>query len=105
MKKRAVALQYDAEEIAPKVLAKGVGVIAEKILENAENSEIAIHKDAALVEDLTRLDLGEHIPPDLYEVVAKILVFINNLDKEGEKKWQKESTEIYLPKTAIQTAK
>jgi flagellar biosynthesis protein len=40
-----------------------------------------IHKDAALAEDLTRLDIGEHIPPDLYEAVAKILVFISDLDR------------------------
>ena len=78
-RQKAVALQYDPNEIAPKVLAKGVGVIAEKILENA--SEIPIHKDAALVDDLTRMDLGEFIPPELYEAVAQILIFISDLDR------------------------
>lgn len=79
-RQKAVAVRYDPDEIAPKILAKGAGVIAEKIMENAQNSDVTIHKDAALVEDLTRLDLGEHIPPELYEAVAQILVFISDLD-------------------------
>ncbi|MCL1862984.1 MAG: EscU/YscU/HrcU family type III secretion system export apparatus switch protein [Defluviitaleaceae bacterium] len=81
-RQKAVAIKYNPDEIAPKLLAKGAGVIAEKIIENAQNSDIVIHKDAALVHDLTRMDLGEHIPEDLYEAVAKILVFINDLDRE-----------------------
>jgi flagellar biosynthesis protein len=85
-RQKAVALKYDPDEIAPKILAKGAGVIAEKILENAQNSDIAIHKDAALTEDLTRLDLGEHIPPELYEAVAQILVFISDLDRLEQRK-------------------
>jgi len=81
-RQRAVALQYNPDEMAPKLLAKGVGVIAEKILEKGQDADIPIHKDEALVEDLTRLDLGEHIPPELYEVVAQILVFISDLDRQ-----------------------
>ena len=80
-RQKAVAVRYDPNEIAPKILAKGAGLIAEKILENAQSSDVAIHKDAALVDDLTRLDIGEHIPPELYEAVAQILVFISDLDK------------------------
>ena len=84
LRQRAVALRYDPnQDIAPKVLAKGAGVIAEKILENAEASDVAIHQDAALVEDLTRMDIGENIPPDLYEVVAQVLVFISDLDRQS----------------------
>ncbi|MCL2839622.1 MAG: EscU/YscU/HrcU family type III secretion system export apparatus switch protein [Defluviitaleaceae bacterium] len=81
-RQKAVAIKYNPDEVAPKILAKGAGFIAEKILENAQNSDVVIHKDAALAEDLTRLDIGDHIPPDLYEVVAQILVFINDLDKQ-----------------------
>ena len=84
LRQRAVALRYDPDkDIAPMMLAKGAGVIAEKILENAIDSDIPIHQDAALVEDLTRMDIGEHIPPDLYDVVAKILVFISDLDRQA----------------------
>jgi len=80
-RQKAIAIKYDPDEVAPKILAKGAGVIAGKILENAQYSDITVHKDAALVDDLTRLDVGEHIPPELYEVVAQILVFISDLDK------------------------
>ena len=86
IRQKAVALQYNPDEIAPKVLAKGAGLIAEKILERAQDSEITVHKDAALVEDLTRMELGEFIPPDLYEAVAQILIFICELDREKTRK-------------------
>ena len=82
-RKKAVAIQYDASEIAPKVLAKGAGIVAEKIVEKGKLSDIAIHEDAFLAEDLTRLDIGEHIPPELYTAVAQVLVFINELDRGG----------------------
>ena len=82
-RQKAVALRYDPDkDAAPTLLAKGAGVIAEKILQNAIDSDIAVHQDAALVEDLTRMDLGESIPPELYEVVAQILVFISDLDRQ-----------------------
>ena len=81
-RQKAVAVRYDPDEIAPKILAKGAGLIAEKILENAQTSDVEIHKDAALVDDLTRMDIGEHIPPELYEAVAQILVFISELDRQ-----------------------
>jgi len=80
-RQRAVAINYSPEEIAPKILAKGAGLIAEKILENATDSDVPVYKDAALIDELTKLDLGEHIPPDLYEVVAQILIFISDMDK------------------------
>ena len=83
-RKKAVAIKYDQTEIAPKVLAKGAGIVAEKIVEKGIFSDIAVHEDAFLVEDLTRLDIGEHIPPELYLAVAQILVFINELDKGSD---------------------
>lgn len=76
-KKKAVALRYDkAQEAAPKVLAKGVGIVAEKLLELAKEHGIPIHPDADLVEILSKLDLNEEIPPATYVVVAEILAFI-----------------------------
>ena len=83
LRQKAVALQYNLDEHAPKVVAKGGGVIAEKILEKAEESDVAVYQDAKLVEELTRMDLGQHIPPELYEVVAQVLVFINDLDQNA----------------------
>jgi len=79
--KRAVALEYDPAEIAPKVIASGRGILAEKIIEEAGKSNIPIHRDDKLVETLSKLDVGEMIPPELYEVVAEVLVFVDAVDK------------------------
>ena len=81
-RKKAVALKYDMlTDAAPRVMAKGVGLVAERILE--KGAQIPVYKDEKLVEELTRLDLGDHIPPELYEVVAQVLIFINELDQKG----------------------
>ncbi|MGV1100147.1 EscU/YscU/HrcU family type III secretion system export apparatus switch protein [Thiovibrio sp. JS02] len=75
--KKAVALRYDKEQdAAPKVVAKGGGEIAEKILELAREYGIPIHEDTDLVEILAKLNLNQEIPPATYIVVAEILAFI-----------------------------
>jgi flagellar biosynthesis protein len=79
--KQAVALSYDPEEEAPKVIAAGKGVLAERIIEKAREAEVPIHRDEKLAETLARLDIGEMIPPELYEVVAEILVFVDAMDR------------------------
>lgn len=74
---RAAALRYErGKDEAPQLVAKGRGLVAERILELAREHDIPIHKDAALVDVLSRLDLEEQIPPELYLVVAEILGFI-----------------------------
>ncbi|BCS81566.1 EscU/YscU/HrcU family type III secretion system export apparatus switch protein [Anaerocellum diazotrophicum] len=86
--KKAVAIKYDLEDIAPKVVAKGKGYVAEKIVEKAKQEDIPVYEDQNVAEKLFNLDLQEYIPEDLYEVVAQILVFIGYLDKinsNGEK--------------------
>ena len=83
IKQRAVALQYNPEEHAPKVVAKGKGIIAERIIKEAEESDVAVYKDEELVKELTKMEIGEHIPPELYEVVAQVLIFISDLDKSA----------------------
>lgn len=80
-KKRAVAIKYSSTDIAPKVIAKGQGFIADKIIEKANDGVIPIYKDEKLVDELSQVDIGSNIPPELYEVVAQVLVFISNLDK------------------------
>ncbi len=80
--KTAVALAYDPnEDGAPKVIASGKGALAEKIIEKAKESKIPVHEDDKLAETLSRLEIGEMIPPELYEVVAEILVFVDAMDK------------------------
>lgn len=79
--KQAVALEYDPTEYAPKVLATGQGLLADKIIGKAQEEDIPIHKDEQLAKTLSKLEVGEMIPPELYEVVAEILVFVDAMDK------------------------
>ena len=79
--KKAVAIKYDLEDIAPKIIAKGKGYVAERIIEKAKQEVIPVYEDQKVVEKLFNLELQEYIPEDLYEVVAQILVFIGYLDK------------------------
>ncbi|MEW5945837.1 MAG: EscU/YscU/HrcU family type III secretion system export apparatus switch protein [bacterium] len=84
-RKSAAALQYDAEkDVAPRLVAKGRGVIAEKILQIARESKVPIYEDRTLVELLIKLDLGDYIPPELYQAVAEVLVFIYRLERRAK---------------------
>lgn len=79
--KQAIALEYNPEEDAPKVVASGRGILADKIIEKAKESNVPVHRDDKLADTLSRLEIGEMIPPELYEVVAEILVFVDAMDK------------------------
>ena len=76
-RKKAVALKYDKEkDSAPRLIGKGEGLLAEKLLALADEYNIPVHEDADLLEILARLNLYEEIPPATYFVVAEILAFI-----------------------------
>lgn len=79
--KQAIALEYDPEDEAPRVIASGKGALAERIIEKAKESDIPLHRDDKLADTLARLEIGDMIPPELYEVVAEILVFVDSMDK------------------------
>jgi len=79
--KTAVALVYEPGEAAPKILATGKGIIAEKIIEKGQESNVPLYRDDKLADTLSKLEIGEMIPPELYEVVAEILVFVNDMDR------------------------
>jgi flagellar biosynthesis protein len=83
--KQAIALTYEPEEDAPKVVAAGKGHLAERIIERAKEADVPIHRNEKLAETLSRLDIGEMIPPELYEVVAEILIFVDAMDRIQEK--------------------
>ena len=83
--KQAIALEYNPSEDAPKVVASGRGVLAEKIIEKAKENDVPIHRDDKLADTLSRLEIGEMIPPELYEVVAEILIFVDAMDKLKKK--------------------
>ena len=80
--KKAVALKYNKIDTSPFVLAKGKGYIAEKIIEKGKDQNIHIHKDENIIENLMQLDIGEEIPPELYEVVAEIIAYVYYLDRK-----------------------
>ena len=84
-KKTAIALEYDPNDAAPKVIASGSGAIADKIIEKAKENKVPGHKDDKLANTLSRLQIGEMIPPELYEVVAEVLMFVDAMDKIKEK--------------------
>ena len=66
---------------APKVIAKGQGKVAEKIIEIAREHQLHIHNDPDLIEVLSQLDINEEIPPDLYIVIAELLAFVYALNR------------------------
>ena len=79
---KAVALKYDQEkDHAPKVIAKGRGEIAEKIIEIAKAYNLPLYEDQNLVQILEALELETEIPPELYRAVAEVLAFIYRLNK------------------------
>lgn len=92
--RQAVALEYDPEDNAPKVIALGRGALAEKIIEQANQSQVPVHKDEKLADTLSKLRIGDMIPPELYEVVAEILVFVDGMDKIKEKAAKHQSRNI-----------
>ncbi|AEF53890.1 MULTISPECIES: EscU/YscU/HrcU family type III secretion system export apparatus switch protein [Marinomonas] len=75
---KAVALKYDYNN-APTVAAKGSGLLAEKIMEVAEENGVMLHQSPELVEMLSTLELGEEIPEALYLAVAEIIAFAHQI--------------------------
>lgn len=83
--KTAVALEYEPGDDAPKVIASGKGQVAERIIEKAKEVDVPVHRDDKLAETLSHLEIGDMIPPELYTVVAEILVFVDSMDKIKQK--------------------
>lgn len=83
--KTAVALGYEPGDEAPRIIAAGKGELAQRIIDRAKEADIPLHKDEKLAGTLAKLDIGDTIPPELYAVVAEILVFVDRMDKLREK--------------------
>ncbi len=80
--KKAVALKYDQKtKKAPIIVASAQGKLAEKIIALAEENKIPLQKNTPLVEALVALEIGQEIPPDLYETVALLLTYIMEADE------------------------
>jgi flagellar biosynthesis protein len=76
----AVALKYEhGKDSAPRVTAKGQGSVAEKIIETAKAHGVAVEPNAVLAEALSRVELDQQIPEELYRAVAEVIVFVMRL--------------------------
>ena len=77
----AVALAYREGQIAPKVVAKGRGLIAEEIIKRAKEAGIYVHESSELVALLMQVNLDDRIPPQLYVAVAELLAWLYRLEQ------------------------
>lgn len=85
-RKGAVALRYEPEKRAtPYVTALGQGLMAERLIEEAKRHGVPIRENPDLVQILMELDLGQEIPPSLYQAVAETLIFVYRLNEEWKK--------------------
>jgi flagellar biosynthesis protein len=76
-------MKYDvAQDRAPRIVAKGKGAVAERIMELARQSGVPVHEDPELIEALAKLDVQQEIPAELYQVMAEVLTFIYRANKK-----------------------
>jgi flagellar biosynthesis protein len=81
--KTAVALKYHTkQDTAPKVTAKGEGLIAERIIQLAKENQVPIKEDPDLVQILSQVDINKEVPPSVYKVVAELLAFVYKLNNK-----------------------
>lgn len=81
--KKAAAIKYDQmKDLAPKITAKGHGKVAEKMIALAKSHQIPLVEDRNLVQLLDALDINTAIPPQLYQAVAEVLVFIYRMNAQ-----------------------
>jgi flagellar biosynthesis protein len=84
---KAIAILYNENDsAAPKVVASGQGIIAEKIISTAREAGIHIQEDANLVELLSKVPIGEEIPVELYQTVAEVLAFVYQVNEKFKQK-------------------
>lgn len=104
--KHAVALRYENGDCAPRVIASGVGELAQRIIDLAKQNNIPIRKDDLLVDILGKLNLGYEIPPETYQAVADIMAFLYWTDEEWRAEKEGENSPILarVPKSKKLTA-
>ncbi len=76
----AVALAYGAGDGAPRVVARGRGILADEIIRRANEHEVYVHQSAELVALLMQVDLDREIPPALYQAIAELLAWLYRID-------------------------
>ena len=84
---KAVAILYDSQKSSsPKVVASGKGEVARRIIETAKEAGVHIQEDANLVELLSKINLGDEIPTELYQTVAEVLAFVYRVNDKFKEK-------------------
>lgn len=90
---KAIAILYDEKDsAAPKVVASGKGVVAEKIIEAAREAGVHIQEDANLVELLSKVPVGDEIPVELYQTIAEVLAFVYKINEKFKHKMTEENS-------------
>lgn len=86
LNQKAVALKYDGGDVAPVIVATGMGYMAERIVQTALEQNVPVYEDTSLATLLSRLELGEEIPQELYQLVVDIYVYFLKFSfgKEGQ---------------------
>jgi flagellar biosynthesis protein len=79
-RREAIGLRYDGDEGAPRVTAKGSGLVADRILEVAREAGVPVQEDPDLVQMLAASEVGDEIPVEVYGAVASLLVFLYRLN-------------------------
>lgn len=80
---QAVALAYETGDLAPRIVAKGRGLIAEQIIARAKDNDVFVHESKELVNLLMQVDLDDHIPPALYTAIAEILAWLYQIENKS----------------------
>ncbi len=100
-RQKVVALKYEADkQAAPRILAKGQGAVADKILAMAKEKGIPLYQDPELVEILAKLDVGLEIQPELYQAVAEVLIFIYKVNQKKIEQAASRKSPKFLPSSS-----
>lgn len=82
--RKATALKYEQGYEAPIITAQGVGYVAEKIVEKADENDVPIVYNKEMADLLTNVDVGDSIPEELYSAVAEIMAYIMEVDRDAK---------------------
>jgi len=83
--KKATAIKYEQGYDVPIVTAAGIGYIADRILQKAEESNVTIVKNEELANLLSNVDIGSEIPVELYDAIAKVIAYVMDIDSQIKK--------------------
>jgi flagellar biosynthesis protein len=99
-RRAAVAVTYDERDMAPRVVAKGYGKLADTIVRTAREHGLYVHESSELVGLLMQVDLDSHIPPQLYVAVAELLAWLYRLESREMPALPAAGTQKPAPKPA-----